>query len=104
VTLTPHHLLVPWLRKSRSTPPIGRAACTEPQCLCKGAHYLYFTSILQRHHVGPIFVINRDEGHFKMYCIFTVLVSDGVWSGSVEMLLAEGMARDGIFQSLQSKF
>jgi len=58
VTLTPHHLLVPWSRKSRaipllslwavrphvqasvpvqyrytSTPPMGRTACTEPQFL-----------------------------------------------------------------------
>ena len=24
-----------------STPPIGRTACTEPQCLCNGALYLY---------------------------------------------------------------
>jgi len=24
-----------------STPPMGRAACTEPQCLYKGALYLY---------------------------------------------------------------
>ena len=57
VRLTPHPLLVPWSRKSRtipllplwavrlvqslsactvhytSTPPMGRTACTEPQCL-----------------------------------------------------------------------
>ena len=34
VTLTPHHLLVPWSRKSyTSTPPMDRTACTEPQCL-----------------------------------------------------------------------
>ena len=26
-----------------STPPIGRTACTEPQCLYKGALYLYLT-------------------------------------------------------------
>jgi len=25
-----------------STPPIGRTACTEPQCLYKGALYLFF--------------------------------------------------------------
>ena len=24
-----------------STPPMGRTVCTEPQCLYKGAHYLY---------------------------------------------------------------
>ena len=66
VTLTTHLLLVPWSRKSRATPllplwpyglyrasvpvqysytstsPIGRTACTEPQCLCKGALFLFF--------------------------------------------------------------
>ena len=25
-----------------STPPMGRTACTEPQCLYKGALYLFF--------------------------------------------------------------
>ena len=51
VTLTPHHLLVAWSRRSRgilllkeqryiSTPPMGRTACTEPQCLYKGALYI----------------------------------------------------------------
>jgi len=73
VTLTPHPLLVLWSRKSRaipllplwavrpvqslsasttvhftftytSTPPMGLAACTEPQCLYKGAFYLYLLS------------------------------------------------------------
>jgi len=29
-----------------STPPIGRTACTEPQCLYKGALYLTFTSMI----------------------------------------------------------
>jgi len=38
VTLTPHPHLVPWSWKS--TPPMGRTACTEPQCLYKGALYL----------------------------------------------------------------
>ena len=70
VALTTHPLLVPWLRKSRakpllpiwavrpvqslsactrvhltftytSTPPVDSTACTEPQCLYKGAPYLY---------------------------------------------------------------
>ena len=70
VTLTPHPVLVPWPRKIRaihllplwavrpvqslsactsvrftftytSTPPMGRTACTEPQCLYNGALYLY---------------------------------------------------------------
>ena len=39
MTLTPNLLLVLWSRKS-STPPMGRMACTEPQCLYKGAPYL----------------------------------------------------------------
>jgi len=47
VMLTPHPLLVPWSRNSRaiplSPPPhMGRTACTEPQCLYKGAPYLSF--------------------------------------------------------------
>jgi len=42
VTLTPHPLLVPWSRKSTAKPllpPLGRTACTEPQCLYKCALY-----------------------------------------------------------------
>jgi len=42
VTLTPHPLLVLWSRNSRPIPllpPMGRTACTEPQCLHKGALY-----------------------------------------------------------------
>ena len=44
VTLTPHPLLVPLVMKEwsyTSTTPMGRTACTEPQCLYKGALYLY---------------------------------------------------------------
>jgi len=44
VTLTPHPLLVPLVMKEyscTSTPPMGRTACTEPQCLYKGELYLY---------------------------------------------------------------
>jgi len=44
VTLTFHPLLVPLFMKEQSyssTPPLGRTACTEPQCLYKGALYLY---------------------------------------------------------------
>jgi len=43
VTLTPHPLLVPLVMKEysyTSTPPMGRTACTDPQCLYKGALYL----------------------------------------------------------------
>ena len=45
VKLTPHPLLVPLVMKEysyTSTPPMGRTACTEPQCLYKGALYLFF--------------------------------------------------------------
>jgi len=44
VTLTPQHFLVQWSWKGRAIPllpPMGRTACTEPQCLYKGALYLY---------------------------------------------------------------
>ena len=44
VTLTPHVLLVPLVIKEwsyTSTPPMGRTACTEPQCLYTGALYLW---------------------------------------------------------------
>jgi len=40
VTLTPHPFLVLWSCMSRAIPllpPMGRTACTEPQCLYKGA-------------------------------------------------------------------
>jgi len=40
----PSPLLVSLVMKEQSyisTPPMGRAACTEPQCLYKGALYLY---------------------------------------------------------------
>ena len=76
VTLAPHHLLVPWSRKSRavpllpyrpyglyrasvpvqyskysytSTPPVGRTACTEPQCL-----YSTAIPLLPLCAVGPV--------------------------------------------------
>ena len=45
VTLTPHPLLVPLVMKEQSysfTPPMGRTACTEPQCLYKGELYVYY--------------------------------------------------------------
>jgi len=49
VTLTPHPLLVLWSRKSRAIlyPPIGRTACTEPQCLYKGALCCTFLFVLE---------------------------------------------------------
>ena len=45
MTLTSHPLLVPLVIKEQSytsTPPMGHTACTEPQCLYKGALYLTF--------------------------------------------------------------
>ena len=42
VSLTHHPLVVPW-----STPPMGRTACTEPQCLYKGDLYLSFTFYME---------------------------------------------------------
>ena len=45
VKLTPHPLLVQLDMKEysyNSTPTMARTACTEPQCLYKGALYLYF--------------------------------------------------------------
>ena len=50
VTLTPHPLLVPLVMKEysyTSTPPVGRTACTEPQCLYKGALYLFYLRFLR---------------------------------------------------------
>jgi hypothetical protein len=44
VRLTPHLLVVPLVMKEysyTSTPPMGPTAYTEPQCLYKGALYLY---------------------------------------------------------------
>jgi hypothetical protein len=44
VTLTPHSPLVPFVIKEESytSTPMGRTACTELQCLYKGALCLYF--------------------------------------------------------------
>ena len=49
VTLTPHPLLVLLVMKEysyTSTPPMGCTACTEPQCLHKGALYLFINIII----------------------------------------------------------
>ena len=40
MTLTPHPILVPWLWKSGVIPLLPLWACTELQCLYKGALYL----------------------------------------------------------------
>jgi len=50
VTFTPHTLLMPLVMKEynyTSTPLVGRTACTEPQCLYKGALYLYLAPWLR---------------------------------------------------------
>ena len=52
VTLTPHLLLVPFFMKEQSytsTLPMGRTACTKPQCLYKGAIYLFFLRMIMFH-------------------------------------------------------
>ena len=49
VTLTRHPLLVSWSRKGRAIlllPAMGRTTCTEPQCLYKGALYLFYLVII----------------------------------------------------------
>jgi hypothetical protein len=40
------------VREYISTPPMGRTACTEPQCLYKGALYLRITLRLSETSVG----------------------------------------------------
>ena len=50
LTLTPHTLLVPLVMKGQSytsAPPMGNNACTEPQCLYKGALYFFNYTLLQ---------------------------------------------------------
>jgi hypothetical protein len=44
VMLTPQHFLVPWSRKIRGIPLLPS---TEPQCLYKGALYLFYLAILE---------------------------------------------------------
>jgi hypothetical protein len=52
VTLTPHPLLVPWSRNGRAIPllpPMGRTACTEPQCLYRSALYILLYLLHNKH-------------------------------------------------------
>ena len=42
MTLSPSSAVVKKEQSYTSTPPMGRTASTEPQCLCKGALYHYF--------------------------------------------------------------
>jgi len=68
----PSPLLVPLVIKEYSyisTPPTGRTACTEPQCLYKGALYLYLlhkNSILSTFLHGRMFVPGGK--HSKHHC------------------------------------
>ena len=54
VTLILHPVIVQWSWMKRysytSTPPMGRTACTEPQCLYKGALYFSCHILLRRTH------------------------------------------------------
>ena len=46
-----------------STPPMGRTACTEPQCLYKGALYLYLYyrhAVLQTCNVNTLQTVDAD--------------------------------------------
>ena len=69
-TLTPHPLLVPLFVKEysyTSTLPMGRTACTEPQCLYKGDLYLSPLLIL--------IVLATDDS--------SILTNIGEWSNLV---------------------
>ena len=51
VTVSPHPPSSAVVKKEQSytsTPPTGRRACTEPQCLYKGAVYLFFSNPYQK--------------------------------------------------------
>jgi hypothetical protein len=49
VMLTPHPLLVPWSGKSRAIPllPLWAVRPVEPQCLYKGAPYLFLHPLVE---------------------------------------------------------
>ena len=76
VTLTTHPLLVPWSRKGRAVPllPVGRTACTEPQCLYNGPiSILPFTHFLDQWFLAV--------QYFRLY-----LVAQGL-SSPIEMIV-----------------
>jgi hypothetical protein len=58
VTLTPHPLLAVAMKGQiyTSTPPVGRTACTEPQCRYRGDLYLFY---LGNHFLLDIYPITR---------------------------------------------
>ena len=51
-----------------STPPMGRTACTEPQCLYKGALYLFFYLV-----------------HTTLYCATNRKVAGSIPAGVIEI-------------------
>ena len=69
VTLTTHPLLVPWPWKGRAVtllPPMGRTACTEPQCLYKGA--LYLTFYWSHYGCFPVLTFGNSVAHPDIIC------------------------------------
>ena len=52
---TPSSAVVKKEEGYNSTPPMGRTACTEPQCLYKGALYLFYTACIFKQNVNPNF-------------------------------------------------
>ena len=82
VRMTPHSLLVPLVMKEysyTSTPPMGGTACTEPQCLYKGALYLYchlLTSLhLQqfKHVPNSITTLVIEDLFINIYYIYIIV-------------------------------
>ena len=73
VTLTPYPLLVLLVMREQSytsTPPMGRMACTEPQCLYKGALYLFPETKVK-------LILNiqfTKSGGFNLFNLFTYLI------------------------------
>ena len=72
VTLTPHPLLVPWSRKGRAIPllpPMGLTACTEPQCLYKGAHYPYLYQSLNAYVIRTTCQVQANPIQYILTCV-----------------------------------
>jgi hypothetical protein len=66
VMLTPHPLLVPLVMKEQSytsTPPMGRTACTEPQCL-----YIRAIPLLPLWTVRPLQSLSACTVELYLYC------------------------------------
>ena len=83
VTLTPHHLLVPWSRKSRAIPLLPLWAVRPVQCVsaCKRVHFIFYTntkceyrSRYLRLDVLPIFytvTLINQERYYEIPCFFS---------------------------------